>query len=142
MTDKIKILIVEDEARPVQKSVFSLTSYGEQTEATSVTIERTQPIKLFGWHQSLPRATESQLNSEGGGDQNVNFPGLNFLQIARCNFGSFRQFILRQFFANALTTDVCAKGLDSLPFFFGNGHDILHRFLRQNMNDTYIVKNI
>jgi hypothetical protein len=31
--------------------------------------------------------------------------------------------------------------LDSLPFFLGNCHDILHRFLMIKMNDTYIVKS-
>jgi hypothetical protein len=32
--------------------------------------------------------------------------------------------------------------LNSLPFFLGNCHDILHRFLMVKVNDTYIVKSI
>jgi hypothetical protein len=62
------------------------------------------------------------------------------LQIARGNFGAFGQFILRQSLAHALAAHVCAELLDSLPFFLGNCHDILHRFQAMNMNDTYIVK--
>jgi hypothetical protein len=30
--------------------------------------------------------------------------------------------------------------LNPLPLFLGNCHDILHRFLLVQMNDTYIVK--
>ena len=97
-------------------------------------------IALIRRHQPFPRTTESQLNSKGGGEEDVDFPGLDFLQIARGNFSTFCQFVLRQFFAHAFPAHVRAEDLDSLPFFFGNGHDILHRFYAMNMNDTYIVK--
>jgi hypothetical protein len=82
------------------------------------------------------------LDSEGGGDQNVDFPGLNFLKIPRRNFSPFGQIILGQTFANPFPAHIRAEDLDSLPFFFGNSHDILHRFLMVKMNDTYIVKRI
>ena len=83
---------------------------------------------------------QRQLNPEHRGGQNVYFPSLNFLQIARGNFGPLGQFLLRQAFAHPLPAHVRAEGFDSLPFFSGNGHDILHRFSPRNMNDTYIVK--
>jgi hypothetical protein len=80
------------------------------------------------------------LNPEHRGGQNVYFPSLNFLQIACGNFGPLSQFLLRQAFADPLPAHVRAEGFDSLPFFSGNGHDILHRYSARNMNDTYIVK--
>ena len=90
--------------------------------------------------QPFPRTTESQLNSERRGKQNVNLSSFYFLQVACGNFCVFRQFILRQFLAHPLAAHVRAEGFDSLPFFLGNCHDILHRFLMNKMNDTYIVK--
>jgi hypothetical protein len=47
---------------------------------------------------------------------------------------------LRQTFAHPLPAHVGTEGLNPLPFFFWNCHDILHRFLLVEMNDTYIVK--
>jgi hypothetical protein len=81
------------------------------------------------------------LNPKRRGNENVNFPCLNFLEVARGDFSPFRQVILRQFLEHPLAAHVRAEDFDSLPFFFGNGHDILHRFYTLNMNDTYIVKN-
>ena len=95
---------------------------------------------LIRRHQPFPRTTETQLDSKGGRDQNVYFPRLDFLQIACGNFGAFRQFILCQFLAHPFTAHIGTEDFDSLPFFLGNGHDILHRFLMPKMNDTYIVK--
>jgi hypothetical protein len=97
---------------------------------------------LIRRHQTLIRATKAQLDSKGGRDQNVYFPRLNFLQIARSDFGAFGEFVLRQFLAHTLAAHISTEDLDSLPFFLGNGHDILHRFLMIKMNDTYIVKMI
>ena len=96
----------------------------------------------FAGSQTLPLTPERQLNPEGGGEQDVDFSGLDFLQVARGDFGTLGQFILRHVLANSLPTHVCAKDLDSLPFFSGNRHDILHRFSPVKMNDTYIVKRI
>jgi hypothetical protein len=96
----------------------------------------------LGWHQPLVRTAQRQLNPEGGGEQEVDFSGLNFLQVARGNLGALGQFILRQTLANPLAAHVCAEHLDSLPFFSGNRHDTLHRFSAIEMNDTYIVKRI
>lgn len=76
-----------------------------------------RPVISFRRHQKFIRTTQSQLNPEDGGDQQVDFPGLNFLQVARGNFGAFGQFILGQFLAHALPADVCAEDLYSLPFF-------------------------
>ena len=95
---------------------------------------------LFSRHQPFVGTAKPQLNSKGGGQEDVDFPGLDFLQIARGNFSAFGQFVLRQFFANALPAHIRAEDFDSLPLFLGNGHDILHRFYAGNMNDTYIVK--
>ena len=95
---------------------------------------------LFNGCQPLPRTAECQLNPKRRGDENVDLPGLNFLKIARGNFSAFRQFILRQTLAHAFPAHIRAEGLDSLPFFLGNCHGILHRFLVPEMNDTYIVK--
>lgn len=100
---------------------------------------RSEPASI-GRHQPFPRAPKSQLDSEGGRDQNVYFSRFNFLQIACGDFGTFGQFILRQFLAHPLAAHISTEDLDSLPFFPGNGHDILHRFCTGNMNDTYIVK--
>jgi hypothetical protein len=97
-------------------------------------------IALLKRHEPFPRATESQLDSERGCDKYVNFPRFNLLQVARRNFRPFRQFILCQFFPHPLAAHIGTKDLDSLPFFLGYGHDILHRFLMPKMNDTYIVK--
>jgi hypothetical protein len=82
------------------------------------------------------------LNPEHRGCQTVNFPCLNFLQIARGNFRPFGKFVLRQTFTHPFPAHVRAKDLNSLPLFLGNGHDTLHRFCVINMNDTYIVKKI
>lgn len=81
------------------------------------------------------------MNPKRRSDENVDFPGLNFLKVARGNFSAFGQFILRQTLVHPLPAHVRAEDLDSLPFFLGNGHDILHRFLMVEMNDTYIVKS-
>ena len=97
---------------------------------------------LFRRSQPFPGTTESQLNPKRCGDENVNFPGLNLLKISGGNFSAFGQFILRQTLAHPLPAHVGTKDLDSLPFFLGNGHDILHRFLMVEMNDTYIVKRL
>ena len=95
---------------------------------------------LFRRSQPFPGTTECQLNPKRCGDENVDFPGLNFLKISRGNFSTLGQFILRQTLTHPFSAHVGAKDLDSLPFFLGNGHDILHRFLMVKMNDTYIVK--
>ena len=95
---------------------------------------------LFIRHQPFVGTAKPQLNSKSGGEEDVDFTGLNFLQIARGNFSAFGQFVLRKFLADALPAHIRAEDLDSLPFFLGNGHDILHRFYAGNMNDTYIVK--
>jgi len=96
----------------------------------------------LGWHQPLAWTPQCQLNPKRGGEQDVDFSGLDFLQVARGNFGALGQFILRHALANPLAAHVCAEYLDSLPFFSGNRHDILHRFSAIEMNDTYIVKRI
>ena len=95
---------------------------------------------LFRRSQPFPGTTESQLNPKRCGDENVDFPGLNFLKISRGNFSALGQFILRQTLAHPLPAHVGTEDLDSLPFFLGNCHGILHRFLMVEMNDTYIVK--
>ncbi len=95
---------------------------------------------LFRRSQPFPRATQRQLNPKRCGDENVNFPCFDFLKIARGDFGTFRQCILRQTFAHPLPAHIGTEDRDSLPFFLGNGHDILNRFLMVKMNDTYIVK--
>jgi hypothetical protein len=82
----------------------------------------------FGRHESFPRATESQLDSESSGHKDIDFTGLDFLKVARRNFGSFGQFVLRQFFTHPLAAHIRAEDFYPLPFFFGNSHDILHRF--------------
>ena len=85
--------------------------------------------KLFNRCQTLPRAAQRQLNPKRGGDENVDFSGLDFLQVARGDFGTLRQFVLRQTTAHPLAPHAGTEGLNPLPFFLGNCHDILHRFL-------------
>jgi len=97
---------------------------------------------LFSRCQPLPRTAERQLNPKRGGDKNVDFPSLDFLKVARGNFGPLGQFILSQFFAHPFPAHIGTEDLDSPPFFLGNCHGILHRFLMFEMNDTYIVKTI
>ena len=96
-------------------------------------------VSLFRRCQAFPRATERQLNTKGGCGQNVDFPGFNFLKITGGDFSAFSQIVLRQPFADAFPAHIRAENLDSLPFFFGNCHDTLHRFPVPIMNDTYIV---
>jgi hypothetical protein len=98
-------------------------------------------VLSLDWHQPLAWTPQRKLNPKCGGEQDVDFASLDFLQVARGDFGTLGQFILRHALANPLPAHVCAKDLDSLPFFPGNRHDILHRFQRPEMNDTYIVKN-
>jgi hypothetical protein len=95
---------------------------------------------LLRWSQPFPRATERQLNTKRRSDENVDFSGLNLLKIARGYFSAFGQIILRQTLAHPLPAHIRTEDLDSLPFFLGNCHGILHRFLMMEMNDTYIVK--
>lgn len=99
-----------------------------------------QSLTLFRRHQAFIRGTQCQLNSERRREQDIDFPRFNFLQIACGNLGAFGQFVLRHAFVNPLSAHVCAKGLDSRPFFFGKCHDTLHRFCAVVLNDTYIVK--
>jgi hypothetical protein len=96
---------------------------------------------LFGRHQPLPGTPEGQLDSESRRQKQIDLPCFDLLKVARRNFGLFSQFLLRQTFTKPFAPHVRAKRLDSLPFFFGNCHDILHRFEAGNVNDTYIVKN-
>jgi hypothetical protein len=95
---------------------------------------------LFGRHQAFPGATQCQLDSKGGGQKEIDFSGFDFLKVTRGNLGFFGECILRQTLADPFTADVCTENLDSLPFFSGNSHDILHRFGGEKVNDTYIVK--
>ena len=102
---------------------------------------KNRPNELFRRHQPFPRAAKSQLNSKGRRQKNVDFTALDFLKVARGNFGSFGQRILRQFFTHPLAAHICAENLDPLPFFLGKCHNILHRVFLKEVNDTYIVKN-
>jgi hypothetical protein len=95
---------------------------------------------LFEGHQPFPCASEPQLNPKCRGEKDVDFARLNFLEISSGNLGSFGQFILRQGFANPLSSHIRAKHLNSRPLVFGYSHDILHRFESKILNDTYIVK--
>lgn len=99
-------------------------------------------LNLFHRSQPLPRTAERQLNPKRGGEQDVDFPSFDFLQVARGDFGALRERVLRQAAAHPLAAHARAEGLNPLPFFLGNCHDILHRFLMVEMNDTYIVKSI
>lgn len=96
---------------------------------------------LLNRHQPLPRAAQCQLNPKCRRQKEIDFPGLDFLQVARGNFGFFGQLILSQTLTHPFAADIRAKRFDSLPFFSGNSHDILHRGYGRNMNDTYIVKS-
>jgi hypothetical protein len=98
--------------------------------------------RLFCRHQSFPGRAQSQLNSERRRQKQVYFSRLNFLKITGGDLRLFRQLVLGPTPADPLAPDVCAKDFDSLPFFFGNSHDILHRFSCQNVNDAYIVKKV
>ena len=96
---------------------------------------------LLAGSKTLPRTPQRQLNPKCGGEQDIDFSGLDFLQIARGNFSALRQLILRHFFTHPLPAHAGTEDLNPLPLFFGNWHDILHRFLVVEMNDTYIVKS-
>jgi hypothetical protein len=96
-------------------------------------------IGLFNGSQPFPRTVKRQLNAEGCGGQNVDFPGFNFLKVASGDLSAFGQGILRKVFADPFPAHVGPENFNPLPFFFGNRHDILHRFYDPKMNDTYIV---
>jgi len=113
-----------------------------QLQFKTESLENRRGILSLGWHQPFVRTAERQLNPECGSDQDVDFSGFDFLQVARGDFSAFGQLVLRHTPVYPLPTHVRAKDLDSLPFFTGNCHDILHRFLMVKMNDTYIVKII
>jgi hypothetical protein len=97
---------------------------------------------LFRRHQPFPGTPKCQLDSEGRRQKQIDLACFDFLKVARGNLGAFGQFFLSPMPANALTPHIRAENLDSFPFFFGNCHDILHRFPPQNVNDTYIVKKV
>lgn len=82
---------------------------------------------LLRRHQPFIGTTERQLNPERRGKQNIDFPRFNFLQIARGDFSAFGELLLRPALTYPFPTHVGAENLDALPFFFGDGHDILHR---------------
>ena len=81
-------------------------------------------------HQPFVGAIQCQLNPERRGEQKIDLSGFNLLQVARGDFGALGQLILRPASAHPFPAHVRAKDLDSLPFFTGNGHDILNRFSR------------
>jgi len=95
---------------------------------------------LFHRHQSFPMAAECQLDSKRRCQKQIYFSCFNFLKVSRGDLRFFCQLVLRQMSAYTLTAHVCAEGFNSFPFFPGYGHDILHRFPWQIVNDTYIVK--
>ena len=95
---------------------------------------------LFSRHQPFVRATESQLNPKGRGEEDIDFPRLDLLKVARGYLGAFGQSILRQTLAHPLPAHIGAEGPDTPPFLSGNCHSILERCPRPEMNDTYIVK--
>jgi len=97
-------------------------------------------LSLFLRGQFVPRASEGELYSECGGEKQVDLTCFDLLKISRCDFSSFGKFILRHIPADTFTPNICAKCFDSGPLFSGQSHDILHRFLRKIVNDTYIVK--
>jgi hypothetical protein len=80
------------------------------------------------------------LNPKCRGDENIDFARFDLLEVPRGDFGSFGQLILRQTPAHPFAAHIGAEDLDSLPFFPGNGHNLLQPFLMPGMNDTYIVK--
>jgi hypothetical protein len=94
---------------------------------------------LFSGSQPFPRAAQGQLDAERCGGQNVDLPGLDLLKVPRGDLSAFSQGILRKVFADPFPAHVGPENFDPLPFFFGNRHDILHRFYDPKMNDTYIV---
>jgi hypothetical protein len=96
--------------------------------------------KSFIRSQPLPRTAEGELNPKSRGEQDVDFTGFDFLKVTRGYFGMLRQLILSQSLAHPLSAHASTEGLNPLPLFLGNCHDILHRFLMVKMNDTYIVK--
>lgn len=81
-------------------------------------------LTLFGRHQAFIRTTQCQLNSECRGEQDIDLPRLNLLQVACRNLGSLGQFVLRHASANPLPAHVRAKDLDSLPFFPGGSESL------------------
>jgi hypothetical protein len=76
------------------------------------------PLILFGGHQTLPRTLQCQLDSEGRGDENIDFSRLDFLKVARGDLRLFSQFILGQALPNPFAAHVGAKDLNPFPFFF------------------------
>ena len=131
-------------SRPLRRLLFKIGNgfYSVSGKSRLRQASSDRGILSLVWHQPLIRTPQCQLNPKGCGEQDVDFACLDFLQVAGGNLGALSQFILRQTLANPLPTHICAKDTDSLPFFTGNRHDILHRFSTHEMNDTYIVKRI
>jgi len=98
-------------------------------------------VWLFHRHEPMVWAPQSQLDSEGSREQNIDFSRFDFLKIPRGDLGAFGQLILGQTPAEPFAAHICAENLDSLPFVSANRHDILHRFLVVHVNDTYIMKH-
>ena len=91
-------------------------------------------------HQPFPGTAQSELNPERCCEKDVNFSGLNFLEVASGNLRPLGQFFLRQTFPYTFAAHVRTENLYSRPLFSAQRHDILHRFQGGDLNDTYIVK--
>jgi hypothetical protein len=100
-----------------------------------------RPINLFGRRQSAPRTTQGKLDSERGGEKQVDLACFHLLEISRRNIGFFGKFILRHIPAQSLAPHVHAEGLDSRPFFSGQCHGDITPPVRRNQ-ERYIYREI
>ena len=85
-------------------------------------------------HQLLPRTAQPELNSNDGGQQNIELTRLDFLQVSGADFRQFRQILLCQFFGAPFPAHVCPERFQPGLFFSAHWHDTLHRVHANKMN--------
>ena len=102
-----------------------------------VEIEVGDPAVFSGfWRQLVPGALQGELDAAGGGEEDVDFAGLDFLEVAGGELGSFSQPFLGPALPQTLAADVCAEKLQSGPLFSAQWHDIIRRSGAEIWNDT------
>jgi hypothetical protein len=79
---------------------------------------------------------KSELDTAGGGEEDVDFASFDLLEVASGELGFLSELILGPALADSLSANVGAEKLESSPFFPAEWHGTLRRATARNVNDT------